>query len=57
MSVPHPDIVRDFIKNNAIRGPEMTPEDGLFTMFFQEAAEIVSDIDDTRLCPNGMVFE
>uniref|UniRef100_A0A1L8DP15 Putative conserved secreted protein n=1 Tax=Nyssomyia neivai TaxID=330878 RepID=A0A1L8DP15_9DIPT len=51
MSVVEDNLVFDFIKDNALRGPEMTHRDGLYGEQLIEAAEIVSTKDDKILCP------
>uniref|UniRef100_A0A7G3AEP2 Putative conserved secreted protein n=1 Tax=Lutzomyia longipalpis TaxID=7200 RepID=A0A7G3AEP2_LUTLO len=51
MSVIEDGLVREFIRDNALRGPEMTHRDGQYSEQLIEAAEIVSTKDDENLCP------
>uniref|UniRef100_U5EP30 Putative secreted protein n=1 Tax=Corethrella appendiculata TaxID=1370023 RepID=U5EP30_9DIPT len=50
-SVFHPNMVKDFIRNSALRGPEQTPRDGQYDSLLIEHAKIVSTEMDTNLCP------
>ncbi|CAH1960880.1 unnamed protein product [Acanthoscelides obtectus] len=45
------ELVVDFIRKNALRGPEKTTKDGQYSLTLIERARIVSDIDDSSLCP------
>ena len=53
MSHVNPDLVIGFIRDHALRGPEETPRDGDFSQALLHPAEIVSDFDDTILCPSA----
>lgn len=52
MSKVYPDIAIQFIKQTALTGPEHTSKDGQYEAELLEHAEIVSDIDDSELCPS-----
>lgn len=45
------EVVVDFIRKHAIRGPEKTTKDGQYVLFLENPAKIVSDINDSNLCP------
>ncbi|GAB0093039.1 uncharacterized protein DMENIID0001_080910 [Sergentomyia squamirostris] len=51
MSVIDENLVKEFIRDNARKGPEMTHRDGQYGEQLLEAAEIVSSKDDEILCP------
>ncbi|KAJ9587446.1 hypothetical protein L9F63_019040 [Diploptera punctata] len=51
MSAVDPKIVATFIKNHALRGPEKYAKDGQYDLGLEVPAEIVSDFDDSELCP------
>uniref|UniRef100_A0A182IK61 DUF3105 domain-containing protein n=1 Tax=Anopheles atroparvus TaxID=41427 RepID=A0A182IK61_ANOAO len=44
-------IVESFIEKYALKGPEQTHRDGQYDHMLLEAAEVVSTIDDSILCP------
>lgn len=52
MSYVNPELVVGFIREHALRGPEEVARDGDFAENLLHPAEIVSDLDDTVLCPN-----
>lgn len=52
MSVVNSSIIQDFIRKNALKGPERSPTDGQYAIVLQEEAQIVSDFEDSNLCPN-----
>ncbi|XP_006621423.1 uncharacterized protein LOC102680815 [Apis dorsata] len=56
MSYVNPELVIEFIREHARRGPEEISKDGDFVEGLLHRAEIVSDIDDTILCPNAHTF-
>lgn len=45
-------VVYKFIQKHALRGPEQVAADGQYDYMFDIQAEIVSDENDTRLCPH-----
>lgn len=49
-SVTDDEIVTNFIKKYALKGPEKTSRDGQYSKNLVEAASIVSTIDDGTLC-------
>lgn len=49
-SVTDEEVVTNFIKDNALEGPEKTSRDGQYSVNLIEAASIVSTIDDGTLC-------
>ncbi|XP_044734581.1 uncharacterized protein LOC123296931 [Chrysoperla carnea] len=51
MSKIDPDIVVDFIRENALKGPEQVSRDGQFEQQLLRHAEVVTTIDDEKLCP------
>lgn len=51
MSTVNIDIVKEFIKQNALQGPEKISRDGQYDTKLLAAAEMVSDTEDTDLCP------
>ena len=51
MSTVDPEIVTTFIKERALRGPEKYSKDGQYTLGLKVPAEIVSDGNDSELCP------
>ncbi|KAK6620410.1 hypothetical protein RUM44_006811 [Polyplax serrata] len=52
MSVVYPNAVRKFIRERALRGPEKLPDEGQYTMFLKEQSVVVSDFEDSKLCPD-----
>lgn len=56
MSKVAPERVVEFIKERALKGPEMTHRNGQYEYFLKEKAQVVSDMADTIICPNGMNF-
>lgn len=55
MSYVNPHLVTAFIREHALRGPEKIPRDGDYDEGLLNRAQTVSDLDDTRLCPNFRV--
>lgn len=51
LSKVYESVVLDFIKNSALNGPEQTSRDGQYDEELIEHAEIVTDIDDSEICP------
>ncbi|KAL1498121.1 hypothetical protein ABEB36_008974 [Hypothenemus hampei] len=51
MSNVDPKEVLKFIKLHALNGPEKTHRDGQYDLMLKEKAQIVSDSDDTNVCP------
>jgi len=51
MSTVNLEIVKEFIKQNALEGPEKVSRDGMYDTELLSSAEIVSDPEDTDLCP------
>ncbi|XP_026275402.1 uncharacterized protein LOC113204426 [Frankliniella occidentalis] len=51
MSAVNVNIVKDFIRQNALYGPEKISRDGQYDKGLIEEAKIVSDTEDTDLCP------
>lgn len=51
MSAVNLNIVRDFIKQHALDGPEKAFRDGQYELQLIKEASIVSDTQDTELCP------
>lgn len=45
-------IVIGFIRMNALQAPEKTSRDGQYNAGLVDKANIVSDINDSSLCPN-----
>ncbi|KAJ8984805.1 hypothetical protein NQ317_013002 [Molorchus minor] len=54
MSKVAPEVVIDFIRKHAIKGPEMTHKDGQYDLELKTRAEVVSTPDDSNLCPNNV---
>ncbi|XP_043270842.1 uncharacterized protein [Venturia canescens] len=52
MSYVNPGIIRDFIRERSLRGPENIPQDGEFDEGLIRKAQVVSDFDDSMICPN-----
>lgn len=55
LSAVYPPIILDFIKMNALKGPEKISKDGQYNKLLIENAKIVSDQDDSNLCPNNKI--
>ncbi|XP_015121381.1 uncharacterized protein LOC107044130 isoform X2 [Diachasma alloeum] len=53
MSYVNPKIVQDFIRRKALRGPEAISRDGIFSDGIINKSKIVTDEDDTTLCPQN----
>lgn len=53
MSAVDATLVRDFIRSGAKRGLEQYSKEGAYTHLLLKAADIVSDVDDTVLCPTS----
>ena len=51
MSAVNVEIVRDFIMQNALHGPERVSRDGQYDKDLIKPASIASDTEDTDLCP------
>lgn len=51
MSTVNVEILKEFIKQNALQGPEKISRDGQYDLELLTPAEIVSDTEDTDLCP------
>ncbi|KAG8037631.1 hypothetical protein G9C98_005842 [Cotesia typhae] len=51
MSTINPYIVKNFILTKALHGAETTPKDGEFNEGLIQKAKIVSDENDSKLCP------
>lgn len=51
MSYVDPEVVKVFIRMNALQGPEKTSRDGQYNHGLIENASVVSDINDSNLCP------
>ncbi|CAH1153861.1 unnamed protein product [Phaedon cochleariae] len=52
MSKVSSEVVNNFIQKHALNGPEKTPKDGQYSLMLERRSKIVSDLDDTKLCPN-----
>lgn len=50
------EIALDFIKKYAKRGPENVAKQGQYNKMLKIKAEIVSDINDSQICPEKMFF-
>ncbi|XP_063930790.1 uncharacterized protein LOC135142906 [Zophobas morio] len=50
MSKVAPELVLDFIRKHALKGPEQTARDGQYSLFLEKHADIVSDIGDHEIC-------
>lgn len=50
-SVLERSVVEDFIRENALKGPEQTSRDGQYDHLLVEPAQVVSTVDDEVLCP------
>ncbi|KAJ8947625.1 hypothetical protein NQ318_002637 [Aromia moschata] len=54
MSKVAPELVVEFVRRHALKGPEQTYRDGQYTLELKEQAEVVSSIDDANLCPKDV---
>lgn len=52
MSYINHEVMLAFMRMNAIQAPEKISRDGLYTVGLIEKANVVSDINDSNLCPN-----
>ncbi|KAG7198824.1 hypothetical protein KM043_001795 [Ampulex compressa] len=52
MSTVNPTLVKKFIRERALQGPEQVPDDGNFKDGLSRRARIVSDPLDSTLCPD-----
>lgn len=57
MAVVEPGLIRDFIQNKALRGPEKVSDDGQYDYLLKEPAAIVSDVKDSQLCPKPLAHD
>lgn len=57
MPIVDPDIMREFIQNKALKGPEKVSADGQFDFLLKEPATIVSDFEDSQLCPKPLAHD
>ena len=53
MSSVQPGIVTNFIRQHALRGPEKTSREGQYDMNLKVPAEVLTDLDDSVLCPRS----
>lgn len=53
MSTVQPGIVKNFIKQRGLQGPEKVSRDGQYDLGLKDPAKIVTDIDDSVLCPGS----
>jgi hypothetical protein len=51
MSAVQPGMVKNFIKQHALQGPEKISKDGQYDLGLKVRAEILTDEDDSVLCP------
>lgn len=51
MSYIEPSIVVGFIRMNGLQAPEKISRDGQYTAGLKDKANIVSDVNDSNLCP------
>lgn len=54
LSKVYESVVKDFLKSSALNGPEHTSRDGQYDEELIEHAEIVTDIDDSEICPENV---
>lgn len=52
MSIVDPSLAISFIKEHALRGPETKFDDGQYDYKLMEHAEVISNEEDSHLCPN-----
>lgn len=50
-SVLQREVLEDFIREHALKGPEQTARDGQYDHLLLAPAEVVSTVDDGELCP------
>jgi hypothetical protein len=53
MSTVQPGIVKKFIKEHGLQAPEKVSRDGQYDMGLKKPAKIVTDVDDSVLCPGS----
>lgn len=53
MSTVQPGIVMNFIRQHALRGPEKVSSDGQYDLNLKVPAEVLTDLDDSVLCPRS----
>ncbi|PNF28715.1 hypothetical protein B7P43_G07870 [Cryptotermes secundus] len=53
MSSVQPSIVKNFIKQHGLQGPEKVSRDGQYDLGLKDPAKIITDIDDSVLCPGS----
>lgn len=53
MSYVNPTVVKQFIWQKALRGPEKISRDGQFRDGLLKSSDIVTDSSDSVLCPNA----
>jgi hypothetical protein len=46
----------EFIRKYAKIGPEKVSREGQYELMLIEGAKIISDVDDSQLCPNATVM-
>lgn len=51
-SVVHMPTLTEFVRKFALTAPEKTSRDGQYKILLEEPAKIVSDQDDSKLCPS-----
>jgi hypothetical protein len=51
MSTVQAGAVTNFIRQHALRGPEGISRDGQYDLNLKVPAEVLTDIDDSVLCP------
>jgi len=56
MSTVQPGIVTNFIRQHALRGPEKISRDGQYDMNLKVPAEVLTDLDDSVLCPRSWLI-
>lgn len=44
------EVVVDFIRNHALRGPEKVSQDGQYDLMLTQHAKVISGEEDTNLC-------
>lgn len=53
MSTVHEQTVQNFIKSYALKKAVNMPKDGLYDLGLKYSAKIISDQNDTILCPDA----